>query len=802
MVLDIIEYIGDNILAQNPYIDSFGSNCIKINDQVVNLVGGEKENFGPSDIKGVGSYVRLDPNITYTKQTNKFTSCAPKTLASMGFRLVVFQVNAIENKLHPVRLESKITSDLFKIDWKQYLGLEQNIELDVTSSNLDFSENFKEEVGRDYSVGADSVIIAINCTLSWIQTAEACECPGETSFVRSQVTIKDQSGAIVALVACGETYTIGSFVPTSRTLTINGTTYDLSDNRTWTISGGGETLAQTLALGYNTGGNPIRANDGDPIYIGTDESRYIYYNSLSATPGLFLVNNNPTEYVNLRDAGGIDFNGTVVTMAELGRLSGVTSAIQTQLNAKLDTSAFTDTAVTSKLLTGYVSGAGVVAATDTILQAIQKLNGNIGALVTGVSSVSGTTNRITSSGGATPIIDIAATYVGQTSITTLGTIGTGVWNGTSITTSYTDAKIKGAIAATAGLIPYGTGTADTVTSSTSFKYLDSGTAIGLAINTSTLDTWSYGTAKFLTLQTTTGTEPSIINIVGSSTAPAAINFGNSTIRRASIQSNNGSSLNFYTNSTNSGTSLTERMSISSAGVFTFGTSAGSSQHIFQVGSSANQIILREKIGTTTQAALYIGVASGSESSTNYTLNYNGNLQINSQSTTTPIFLKVGDSSVYGITPTNSSAVAHHLWGQRSRTSLTASTAVASYYFGANTQQWATGALTLQSFTHFLGNTIGFVGGSTVTYCSNFQVDAPIAGTNASITNKLAAIFNGSVSVGNSTAPTLGGGDGVMFIANAGTNPSTDPTSGGVLYVDAGALKYRGSSGTVTTIAAA
>jgi len=49
-----------------------------------------------------------------------------------------------------------------------------------------------------------------------------------------------------------------------------------------------------------------------------------------------------------------------------------------------------------------------------------------------VTSVSGTTNRITSSGGATPAIDISASYVGQSSITTLGTITTGVWNGTAI----------------------------------------------------------------------------------------------------------------------------------------------------------------------------------------------------------------------------------------------------------------------------------------------------------------------------------------------------------------------------------
>ncbi len=50
----------------------------------------------------------------------------------------------------------------------------------------------------------------------------------------------------------------------------------------------------------------------------------------------------------------------------------------------------------------------------------------------GVASVSGTLNRITSTGGVNPVIDIAATYVGQASITTLGTITTGIWHGTAI----------------------------------------------------------------------------------------------------------------------------------------------------------------------------------------------------------------------------------------------------------------------------------------------------------------------------------------------------------------------------------
>ncbi len=51
------------------------------------------------------------------------------------------------------------------------------------------------------------------------------------------------------------------------------------------------------------------------------------------------------------------------------------------------------------VLTGYVSGAGTVSATDTILQAIQKLNGNTAALVTGVSSVFGRTGAVVAVSG-------------------------------------------------------------------------------------------------------------------------------------------------------------------------------------------------------------------------------------------------------------------------------------------------------------------------------------------------------------------------------------------------------------------
>jgi len=53
-----------------------------------------------------------------------------------------------------------------------------------------------------------------------------------------------------------------------------------------------------------------------------------------------------------------------------------------------------------------------------------------------------------------------------------------------------------------------------------------------------------------------------------------------------------------------------------------------------------------------------------------------------------------------------------------------------------------------------------------------------------------------------TSGTFAGGSGVLGIANATVVPGGTPTGGGVLYVEGGALKYKGSGGTVTTIAPA
>ena len=71
------------------------------------------------------------------------------------------------------------------------------------------------------------------------------------------------------------------------------------------------------------------------------------------------------------------------------------------------TNGFTEANVRATPLTGFTSGAGTVAATDSVLAAIQKLNGNVAAAVAGsVTAVTGTA-PIVSSGGTTPALSIS-----------------------------------------------------------------------------------------------------------------------------------------------------------------------------------------------------------------------------------------------------------------------------------------------------------------------------------------------------------------------------------------------------------
>jgi hypothetical protein len=61
--------------------------------------------------------------------------------------------------------------------------------------------------------------------------------------------------------------------------------------------------------------------------------------------------------------------------------------------------------------------------------------------------------------------------------------------------------------------------------------------------------------------------------------------------------------------------------------------------------------------------------------------------------------------------------------------------------------------------------------------------------------------NGRMSLGGNM-PNVGGAGPVMALGNVTTAPTLSPTGGGIIYVSNGALMYRGTSGTITTLAPA
>lgn len=155
--------------------------------------------------------------------------------------------------------------------------------------------------------------------------------------------------------------------------------------------------------------------------------------------------------VGLRDGINARFNytgelpaGVIVPVLQGG--TGATTATGARTNLGLGTVS-TQNSNTVNITGGTLDGVIITSSTAALLSGSVVAAPSAGTDITNktyvdsmvggsVASVSGTLNRITSTGGTTPVIDISASYVGQSSITTLGTIGTGAWQGTLIGATY------------------------------------------------------------------------------------------------------------------------------------------------------------------------------------------------------------------------------------------------------------------------------------------------------------------------------------------------------------------------------
>jgi hypothetical protein len=140
--------------------------------------------------------------------------------------------------------------------------------------------------------------------------------------------------------------------------------------------------------------------------------------------------------------------------------------------------------------------------------------------------------------------------------------------------------------------------------------------------------------------------------------------------------------------------------------------------------------------------------------------------------------------------------------------------VTDYWFGHNN----VGAAAAEYNQVFKFNWGGIKAGETDTAGKDVEFNAPNgtgtgvggdfifrlanAGSTASTKNALAEVFRiaNTGDIGLNTTD-FGSGVGVFAMAD-GTAPSGTPTGGGVIYVESGALKYKGSSGTVTTLGVA
>lgn len=400
--------------------------------------------------------------------------------------------------------------------------------LTINGVTFDLSANRSWTVGSELTASAPlsitggviSISQATNTTNGFLSSTDWATFNAKQSALSGTGFVK-VSGTTVS-------YDNTDYTPTSRLLTINGTSYDLSADRSWTITpGSGMRNIQTFTA--TSGQTTFTITGGYTVGL-VD----VFVNGTRLSTSDFTATNGTTIVLGV----GVVVNDIVDIIVYTASLtSGITGSGTNGYIPK-----WTNSSILGNSLI-YDNGTNVGIGTASP-------SSNLHVIGTILSSSSVTANSFVKSGG--------------TSSQILAADGSVITAGTNITIS------GGVISASGGGSITGSGTTNYIAKWTGTGAIgnsvifDNGTNVG--IGTTTPDTYSqFGTGAGLTLQTSVTNGSSNINIVGNGTGFGGINFGNETIRRAGIYGLDGSALAFYTNNTNTGSGLSERLRIISNG---------------------------------------------------------------------------------------------------------------------------------------------------------------------------------------------------------------------------------------------
>lgn len=236
-------------------------------------------------------------------------------------------------------------------------------------------------------------------------------------------------------------------------------------------------------------------NAGDIVFLDSADNPLTLHESLNALNSSSLVihgnllelnTDDHTQYLLVNGtramSGALDMG--MYNIANVGTIDGVDISAHTSRHLPNGLDALTTAAPSTNLSLSSINDVGIAnsfARSDHshAITGVQPLDNDLTALAniattglytitaSGTSTtrtITGTTDRITITNGSgvsdNPTIDIAGTYTGQSSITTLGTIDTGTWNattiginkgGTGLTTIGTSNQILGVNAGETGL---------------------------------------------------------------------------------------------------------------------------------------------------------------------------------------------------------------------------------------------------------------------------------------------------------------------------------------------------------------